>query len=370
MERIAAAGVLDVVSLGPDQNFQEHFFHPERMDPGPGRAGGCAGALRRRPAPPVRRHPAGQPPIHALLLGHQRPGGPGRGAARAIHNAWCAVPVFWYSELDGRSTRSLEAAIAEHGALVAWCAARGVPVERNDQNQWGLRHASDTVQVAAAALAAGLTAAAGVKTIVVQMMLNNPPGISPAMDVAKMSAMEALVRQRVGPGVAVLRETRGGLFSMPPRSRPGPGAAGVGHSHRHAAAPRHPPRRRPHRGPPHHRTRRPDRLLPPGAPGDRRCPAGPPRPAGRPSGGGKARPPGGGGLLPAGGDRGALSRGGGGRPGALAGAVRRGYLDAPYLAGIPAARGAAVTVVDGGCDAVDPASGRVLSERERLAGLG
>ena len=80
-----------------------------------------------------------------------------------IHNAWCAVPVFWYSELDGRSTRSLETAVAEHAALVAWCAAHGVPVERNDQNQWGLRHASDTVQVAAAALAAGLTAAAGVR---------------------------------------------------------------------------------------------------------------------------------------------------------------------------------------------------------------
>jgi len=58
-----------------------------------------------------------------------------------------------------------------------------------------------------------------------------------------------------------------------------------------------------------------------------------------------------------------------GDPAALAGAVRRGYLDAPYLAGIPAARGAAVTVVDGGCDSVDPASGRVWPERERLAGL-
>jgi hypothetical protein len=59
-----------------------------------------------------------------------------------------------------------------------------------------------------------------------------------------------------------------------------------------------------------------------------------------------------------------------GEPVALAGAVRCGYLDAPYLAGIPAARGIAVTVVDGGCDAIDPVSGRVLPERERLAALG
>ena len=368
IERIAAAGVLDVVSLGPDQNFQEHFFHPERMD----RAQDGAGGVPVRSADDLRRMYAatrrGNQPLLRCYSGTNDQVALAEVLLGAIHNAWCAVPVFWYSELDGRSTRSLEAAVAEHGALVAWCAARGVPVERNEQNQWGLRHASDTVQVAAAALAAGLTAAAGVRTIVVQMMLNNPPGISPAMDVAKMSAMEALVRQRVGPGVAVLRETRGGLFSMPldPDRARGQLASAtrtgmllrpdilhvVGHTEAHHIT-----------GPDElvascllvHQVID-DALL--GLPD----PLADPQVA-------AARPSGCGGLLLAGGDRGALSRGGGGDPAALAGAVRRGYLDAPYLAGIPAARGAAVTVVDGGCDAVDPASGRVLSERERLAGL-
>jgi len=287
-----------------------------------------------------------------------------------IHNSWCAVPVFWYSELDGRSTRSLEQAIAEHGALVAWCAAHGVPVERNDQNQWGLRHASDTVQVAAAALAAGLTAAAGVKTVVVQMMLNNPPGIAPAMDVAKMSAMESMVRRAVGGGVTVLRETRGGLFSMPfdPDRARGQLASAtrtgmllrpdilhvVGHTEADHIA-----------GPEEvvssctlARQVIDDALL--GLPdpladrtvGERRVHLMEEAAF----------------LLEAVERRfpGALA----GDPAALAGAVRFGYLDAPYLAGIPAARGVAVTVVDGGCDAVDPASGRVLTERERLAGLG
>jgi hypothetical protein len=286
-----------------------------------------------------------------------------------IHNAWCAVPVFWYSELDGRSTRSLEQAIAEHGALVAWCAAHGVPVERNDQNQWGLRHASDTVQVAAAALAAGLTAAAGVKTIVVQMMLNNPPGIAPAMDVAKMSAMECLVRRAAGGGVTLLRETRGGLFSMPldPDRARGQLAAAtrtgmllrpdilhvVGHTEAHHIT-----------GPEDliascrlaHQVID-DALL--GLPDPL---ADPQVAARRDHLVGEA-----GFLLEAVEHRfpGALT----GDPVALARAVRRGYLDAPYLAGIGAARGVTVTVVDGGCDAVDPSSGRVLPERERLAGL-
>lgn len=56
-----------------------------------------------------------------------------------------------------------------------------------------------------------------------------------------------------------------------------------------------------------------------------------------------------------------------GDPAALAGAVRSGYLDAPYLAGSGVAPGSTITVVDGGCDAVDPATGRVISESARLA---
>ena len=44
--RIAEAGVLDVLSIGPDQNAQEHFFHPEEMDP---RQDGAGGVPLRQP---------------------------------------------------------------------------------------------------------------------------------------------------------------------------------------------------------------------------------------------------------------------------------------------------------------------------------
>jgi hypothetical protein len=55
-----------------------------------------------------------------------------------------------------------------------------------------------------------------------------------------------------------------------------------------------------------------------------------------------------------------------GEPGALATVVRGGYLDAPYLAGNPAARGAAVTVIDGDCRTVDPRTGTPISEITRV----
>jgi len=55
----------------------------------------------------------------------------------------------------------------------------------------------------------------------------------------------------------------------------------------------------------------------------------------------------------------------------LAAAVEHGILDAPQLKGNPYARGTIVTRIDerGACVAVDPATGRVRSEAERLAGL-
>ena len=370
IERIAAAGVVDVVSLGPDQNFQEHFFHPERMDPAQDGAGG----VPVRSADDLRRLYAatrqGNYPLMRCYSGTNDQVALAEVLHDTIRNAWCAVPVFWYSELDGRSTRSLEQAIAEHAALVAWYAAHGEPVERNDQNQWGLRQASDTVQVAAAALAAGLSAAAGVKTVCAADDAEQPLGHLPGHGCGQDGGhgVPGVARRRRGRHRAAGGARRAVLHA----ARPGPGAGptGVGHPHRHAAAPQPPARGGPHRGPPCHRSRRPDCLLQSGAPGDRRRPAGPARSAGRPEGGREAGPS----------DRrgratcieaieqrfpGALA----GDPAALAGAVRGGYLDAPYLAGIPAARGAAITVVDGGCDAVDPAGGRVLSERERLAAL-
>jgi hypothetical protein len=351
--RIAAAGVVDVVSLGPDQNFQEHFFHPERMDPAQDGAGGVP---VRHPDDLRRLYQATRQGNHPLMRCYS---GTNDQVALAevlhdtIHNAWCAVPVFWYSELDGRSQRPLETAIAEHSALVGWCARRGVPVERNDQNQWGLRQASDVVQVAAAALAAGLSAAAGVTTCVLQMMLNNPPGISPAMDVAKMAAMEALVRARVGSGVTLLRQTRGGLFSMPldqDRARGQLAAAVrtgmllhpdiihvVGHTEAHHApnpgrgGPPPPP-------PPRHRPRRADRRLHPGAPGRRRCPPRPARSPRRPGGGRSPGPPGGGGLPSAGRRRGALPRRGGGRPGGSGGSGAGRLAGRPLSGGEPGSR--------------------------------
>jgi methylmalonyl-CoA mutase cobalamin-binding subunit len=368
IRRIAEAGVVDVISLAPDQNAQEHFFHPDRMDPSQDGAGGVP---VRTPDDFRRLYEAAQRGNYPLLRCYAGTNDLvrfGRMLHETIRNAWCAIPVFWYSELDGRSERSLEDAIADNQELVSWSAANGIPVERNDQNQWGLRAASDTIQVAAAGLAARLSAAAGVDTYVLQMMLNTPAGISPAMDIAKMEAMHAVVQRRAS-GLTVLRELRAGLFSLPSDEVRALGQLAsatrtamalepdilhvVGHTEADHAI-------------------EADELI-------TSCTLvrqvvddallGLPDPLADPAVAARrdrlieeAEY-----LLDVVAER---------FPGAMEGdaeqlgaVVRTGLFDAPYLVSNPAARGATVTVVDGGCDAVHPETGDKLDEATRIAML-
>ncbi|MEX2133829.1 MAG: methionine synthase, partial [Acidimicrobiia bacterium] len=366
---IARSGLVDVISIGPDQNAQEHFFHPERMDRDQDGAGGVP---VRSPDHFRSLHDAAREGNHPLLRCYSGTNDLIDFAEmlhETINNAWCAIPVFWYSELDGRSTRTLEEAIAENQRLVEWNAARGIPVERNDQNQWGLRAAHDALQVAAAALAARLSANAGVATYVLQMMLNNPAGVSPAMDIAKMEAMHTLVEDFAGPNMTVLRELRAGLFSLPPDPDRALGQLAsatrtamalspdiihvVGHTEADhaieaheliiACAVVHQVIGDALLGLPDPMadtaiTQRKDRLLEQAAT-----------------------------LLDTITSRfpDAID----GDPIQLGAIVRSGLFDAPHLTGNPTAPGKVVTVVDGGCDAVDPASGERLDEVDRIAGL-
>jgi hypothetical protein len=136
--------------------------------------------------------------------------------AQTINNAWCAIPLFWYTQLDGRSTRPLVASIPETQALMRWHAERGIPVEMNESHHWSLRDAPDVVAVVAAFLAAYNARFCGVRDYVQQLMFNNPPSTSPMMDLGKMLAKLHLVEGLNNDHFRVWRETRGGLTSYPP----------------------------------------------------------------------------------------------------------------------------------------------------------
>lgn len=209
--RIAESGVLDVLSLGPDQNAQESFFRPEDMAPGEDGAGGVpvrAPDDLRRIFEATR---CGNHPLVRCYSGTRDLIKWAEMSVATIQQAWAAIPLCWYNVLDGRSDRLPTDSIAENQAAMRWYGERGIPVEVNESHHWSLREAHDVVAVAAAYLAAYNAKRMGVQTYVAQYMLNTPPQTSAAMDLAKMLAKQELIESLCDDRFSVLTQVRAGL---------------------------------------------------------------------------------------------------------------------------------------------------------------
>jgi len=213
--KIAAAQVLDLISLGPDQDAQENFFHPERQDP---RRKGAGGVPVRSPEDYRTLYAASRRGNYPLLRTYSGTDDFIRLAemyVATIHIAWGAVPIFWFNQMDNRGPWDLEGSIREHQKLIAWYGQRGIPVEVNEPHHWGLRDAPDVIFVTAAYLSAYNARAFGVHDYIAQFMFNSPPGLAEAMDLAKMLAILDMIRPLANDDFRRFWETRTGLLSYP-----------------------------------------------------------------------------------------------------------------------------------------------------------
>ncbi len=372
--RIAEAGVLDVISLGIDQDAQANFFHPERQDPRRRGAGGvpvrsaddyrALYAASRRGNYPLLRTYSGTDDFIRLAEMY----------VETINIAWCAIPLFWFNQMDGRGPWDLEGSIREHQKVMAWYGQRDIPVELNEPHHWGMRDAPDVLFVVAAYLSAYNARAFGVRDYIAQLMFNSPAGLSDAMDLAKMLACLEMMAPLAGPDFRIWRQTRTGLLSYPVE----PDAARshlassvylqmavrphivhvVGHTEAHHAATADDvvqACRLARRAIENALRGQPDMTTDPAVQARKeelmreaqvtlnaiRQLAGP----------GVPDP-----LVD---------------PPTLARAVTTGVLDAPHLRNNPYGRGQIVTRIDrrGACVAVDPGTGRAWTERERMAAL-
>jgi hypothetical protein len=379
---IAEAQVIDVVSLGIDQDAQANFFHPERQNP---RRRGAGGVPVRTPEDYRALHEASRRGNFPLLRTYSGTDDFIRLAEmymETINIAWCAIPIFWFNQMDGRGPWGLEESIREHQKVMAWYGERNVPVELNEPHHWGMRDAPDVVFVVSAYLSAYNACAFGVRDYIAQMMFNSPPGLSDAMDLAKMLACLEIIaplspegRGAGGEGAfRIWRQTRTGLLSYPldPDAARAHLSASVylqmalrphivhvvGHTEAHHAATADDvigACKLARRAIENALRGQPDMTADPAVQERKeelirearvtleaiRCLAEP----------GVADP-----LVD---------------PATLARAVTTGLLDAPHLRNNPFARGQIVTRIDarGACVVVDPATGRALSEQERIGGL-
>lgn len=214
IKKISDAKVLDVISVGPDQNAQENFFTQEKMNHD---LDGAGGVPLRRVEDFEELYQSSRRGNHPLLRCYS-------GTAEVfqfaqmlkdtINNAWCAVPLCWYNVLDGRGQREVLDSIIESQQLMKWHADRNIPIEVNEAHHWSLRDAHDTIGVAMAYLAAYNAKKMGVKNYIAQYMFNVPACMHHNMDIAKMLAKIELIESLEDENFKAYRQVRAGLASL------------------------------------------------------------------------------------------------------------------------------------------------------------
>jgi hypothetical protein len=215
IKRIAEAKALDVISLGIDQDAQENFFHQDKQDP---RARGAGGVPVRSAEDYQALYQASRTGNYPLIRTYSGTDDFIQLAEMyldTIHNAWCAIPLFWFNQMDGRGPWDLEGSIHEHQKVMAWYGERNIPVELNEPHHWGMRDAPDVICVVSAYLSAYNARAFGVHNYIAQLMFNSPAGLSDAMDLAKMEACLRIIEPLQGSDFRVFRQVRTGLLSYP-----------------------------------------------------------------------------------------------------------------------------------------------------------
>jgi methylmalonyl-CoA mutase cobalamin-binding subunit len=215
IEKIAQAKVLDVVSLGIDQDAQANFFHPEKQDVRQTGAGGVPVRSAQDYRDLFNASRCGNYPLMRTYSGTDDFLELAQMYIDTIQIAWPAIPLFWFNQMDGRGPWDLEGSIREHQKVMTFYGEKDYPLEVNEPHHWGMRDAPDVIFVVSAYLSAYNARAFGVHNYIAQMMLNSPPGTSDAMDLAKMSALLSLCEELENDTFHIWRQTRTGLLSYP-----------------------------------------------------------------------------------------------------------------------------------------------------------
>jgi len=215
IRQIAESGLMDVISLGTDQDAQSNFFHPERQDP---KRAGAGGVPVRSPEDfkklfsatrtgnfPLMRSYAGTDDLTEMATMYEKTFG----------NAWPAIPIFWFNDMDGRGPQDLGKSVSEHLKLIEWYAERDFPVEILESHHWGMRGAHDSLAVATAYLGAEITKELGANNYIHQYMFNVPGETSSTNDLAKMLAVKELITDLESSAFQIHTQTRAGLPSFP-----------------------------------------------------------------------------------------------------------------------------------------------------------
>lgn len=135
---------------------------------------------------------------------------------KTINISWHALSLWWFNELDGRGPNTLYENLKEHIETIKYIATTGKPVETNVPHHFAFRGCDDITYIVSGYLAAKLAKKCGIKTFILQNMLNTPRSTWGIQDLAKSRTLIKLVKELQDDQFRVILQTRAGLDYFKP----------------------------------------------------------------------------------------------------------------------------------------------------------
>jgi hypothetical protein len=202
---LARSGLLDVLSIGTSQLSQSEFGRDwEGLDDGGGVPLATADEFSE-----VWR--AARPMLVRSYAGTRKVPEMARMLERTIDISWHALSLWWFCRLDGRGPNTVLENLREHAETLRYIALTGKSFEPNVPHHFAFRGGDDLTYVLSGLVAAKAAKAAGVRSLVLQIMLNTPKYTWGINDLAKARALRRLVRELEDRDFRVYLQPRGGL---------------------------------------------------------------------------------------------------------------------------------------------------------------
>lgn len=202
---LAEAGYLDILSIGSSQltqsNFGENWQDKANGGGVPINSSEEYRKIWESSRPLLVRTYAGTKNIPELAQIYEK----------TINICWHALSLWWFNKLDERGPYDLYTNLKEHIKTIRYIAGTGKPFEANVSHHFAFRGADDVTYIVSAYLAAVLAKKLGIKTFILQNMLNTPRFTWGVQDLAKSRAMLKLIRGLEDKDFTVLLQPRAGL---------------------------------------------------------------------------------------------------------------------------------------------------------------
>ena len=210
MQQLAERGLLDILSLGTSQlsqsNFAENWAGKINGGGVPVNSEADYRYLYEQSRPLLMRTYAGTKGIPQLARMYEN----------TINIAWHALSLWWFNQLDDRGPYDLYTNLQEHFKTIDYIATTDKPLEANVSHHFAFRGSDDVTYIVVAFLAAKLAKKHGIKTFVLQNMLNTPRSTWGVQDLAKSRALLKLVRTLEDENFKIVFQPRAGLDYFKP----------------------------------------------------------------------------------------------------------------------------------------------------------